>query len=118
TYGSVTLVSEGEAALEPKCRALAARLRPGEEVFAIAASVPESAAGVMNIGRQVVRDHRWVTVGWDGWLVRMVAADLAGSSPVSTLPLGCRPNAIAEVAVACVGMGELWLRVLGVPRSD
>ena len=66
TYGSVTLVGERAAALEPRCHALAARLRPGEEVFGIAAFVPEGVAAVLNIGRQVTHDQRWVTVAWDG----------------------------------------------------
>ena len=48
----------------------------------------------------------------------MVAADLAGSLPLTALPAGSNPNSIAEIAATCVGMGELWLRILGVPRSE
>ena len=38
--------------------------------------------------------------------------------PIAELPAGARANAIAEISAACIGMGELWLRVLGVPRTD
>jgi hypothetical protein len=48
----------------------------------------------------------------------MVAADSSGNAPLAEIPVSGTSNVIGETGAACVGMGELWLRVLGVPRSE
>lgn len=119
TYGYVTLVSPtGADELAAKCRALATQLRPGEAALDIRSAVPRNVDGVLRIGYRIDRDYRSVTVASDGWVMRMAAANDTGGIPVTELPAGGRRNEIVEIGAACVGMGELWLRVLGVPRSE
>jgi hypothetical protein len=119
TYGRVTLVcpdSTGRLAIA--ARALARQIRPSDDAIEIASSVPRELSGVLRIGHRVEADFTSVTVGRDGWVVRMVAADANGAVPMEQIPVGGTPNQIGEIGAASVGMGELWLRVLGVPRTD
>lgn len=118
TYGHVTLVCPPTAhELTLMAETLAGALRPRSDALEVRRGMPATVDGVLHIGSRVGRDYRSVTVGSDRWLIRMAAADAEGNVALTALPRDGQRNEIGEIGAACMGMGELWLRVLGAPRA-
>lgn len=79
--------------------------RPGEEFAASDATIM---VGYVNPGTDAV------IVTSDGWLARLAS----GPEAPAVMPMATgNPNALGAIAAACLGSGEVFLRLIGFPIS-
>jgi molybdopterin/thiamine biosynthesis adenylyltransferase len=120
--GAVTIVVPTENnGLWDQCRNLAVALRGSARRIRRSESLNGlKFAAALSVGQSLSGDPRVVSVSSSGWLIRVLAASSEGGRP-SIENLTCDDvvvgNVIAALGAAAVGMGEVFLRMLNVPRD-
>ena len=120
--GAVTVVVPTENdRLWDECRNLAASLRGSSRCIRRSESLNGlKFAAALSVGPLLSGDPRVVSVSSSGWLIRVLAAASKGGRPTIE-NLACDEvivgNVIAALGAAAVGMGEVFLRMLNVPRD-
>jgi molybdopterin/thiamine biosynthesis adenylyltransferase len=99
-------------ALSQECRDLAERIAFGAPIPVVTGEMdPTAFDAVLNIGSNARPDLPWTVINAQGWLARV-------SSTGTPLPAACeRENPISALAAACLGVGEVFKRLL-VVRPD
>lgn len=93
-------------AFAAECRRLADTIAFGRAIEFADAHGYDSYDAVLSIGSQVRRDLPWTVINSHGWLARV-------SSGATSLPSICtQANPIAALAAACLGVGEVFKRLL------
>lgn len=72
---------------------------------------PADYDAVLNIGPALGAHDAWVAVDGTGWCARVATSAGADALPVAT----SAPNAYAALAAACLGVGQVFLALVGRP---
>lgn len=92
---------------EDECRRLAANVNTSTDVTRQGREGPLGAFdAVLNVGCTARPDLPWTTINSSGWVARV-------SSGATSIDADCgRPNAIGSLAAACLGVGEVFKRLV------
>ena len=104
----------GNPGLLEVCNTLSAMIHGvGHVVTFVDLNILDRFDAIANIGVDVQGVRPWTTINSNGWLVRIASSE----SGVARLPWEPgHPNPIAALAAACLGVGQVFLRLIGYPH--
>jgi hypothetical protein len=102
-----------ERALIGECGKLSQRIHgPQSKLVAVASDDVSDFDAVLNVGRKVAGDRPWITVNSAGWVARLAVSN----SGADTLFWESQPqNPVGAIAAASLGVGAVFLQIIGQP---
>jgi hypothetical protein len=117
-WGDVTVSFPDGLDLAHRCRQIADELRPGQSSLRFDPRAQHADFdGVLHIGPTASTNPKVVAVTHTGWVLHMFAPPTVGECSTEKLPTAGPPNPLAAIGASALGLGEVFLRTLGVPRS-
>lgn len=100
-----------DALLLHACTTLAAGIyAPGHNMEVAPETRIEEFDAILNIGTELRDGLPWSMVNSNGWLARIASADAAVTLPHQAAE---QPNIVGALAAACLGVGHIFLRLIG-----